>query len=287
MILVDSQPEWQEALSCCSSWPLKLYLHHEVVAKQPVKEEEDENEEEVPAFTVTPELFYSELGDEDPSIEEQRHLSETIPAIISQLAGRSGCLPGWVMESVAASQSQGDVLLDVNIPRFALALHSRALSLLVRADDEPQNAEKLDREAVQLLRHCVRLTPGDRNANFNLSCGLSRLGETDQALPPLEKYIVLGGDVKNIYDDADLLNVRKSAAFVEFEKRYPSPVVVEKEEPRAPEPEPQPEPSPSYEQELKVLSEFGIEEEMGRLLLEDCDGDVEEIMAAQFQSQFL
>ena len=293
MILVGSEPEWKEAVSCSPSSPMKLYVNlktdEQTDETADLTNEETTFGEDLPApFSMIPEGFYSEVGVEEPSIDEQRHLTESIPEIIAQLAGPSRTLPSWMMGSIATTTDDGDVLLDINIPRFSLALHSRALDLLVRVP----NSLALDTEAVGLLRHCVRLTPGDQHANFNLACGLSRIGETAQALPPLEKYVALGGRIENIYNDADLKNVRASPDFVEFEQRNPNVAPEKEEEEKAEEAspsvdEPSSPSSDKWEDELKALQELGITDDFGRLLLEDSDGDLEGIVAAQFQSQFL
>ena len=303
VILMDTQQEWEEAISCSPS-PVKLYVKTAEVEAKAEKEEVEEEEEE-PAFSLTPEYFYSEAG-EELSRDEKVHLTNTIPDIMSRLVSPSGDLPRWLMEAISATSSSGDILLDVNVPQFAYALHSRALHLLTRADDADEEiALSLNTQAMRLLRECVLLTPGDRIVNFNLACALSKINEIDEAFAPLEMYVSTG-EAKNIFGDPDLDNVRKSARFAEWSKRFLN--VEEKEEvviedvdkvddiveefeklefPEESAPEPAPEPAPEkWAKELETLKELGIEEEIARVLLDDFEGDLDGIMNAQFQSQF-
>ena len=347
VILMDTQQEWEEALSCSPS-PIKLFINMKEVSQEANDEpqieevdheEEEEEEEPTPPFSLTPEYFYSESGEESISNDEKVHLTTTIPEIMSRLVSPYGALPGWLLEAISATSSSGDILLDVNISQFAYALHSRALKLLVLADNEPQQqADFLRHQAIPLLRDTVLLTPGDSTANFNLACALSLVNDIEGAFASLEKFMATGGQLANIMGDADLENVRNSPRFAEFSKRHTpeeekkeSSVLIEDvddvddmakdfeklelpadepstPEPSAPEPvvpspevspsapelpssspsceEPEVEPLEKWEKELARLKEFGIEEEIARILLEDFDGDLDAIMNAQFQSQF-
>jgi hypothetical protein len=325
VIVMETQREWEEAIACCPSWPLRLYVNFEQAKEEPKEEKEPKEEvKETIPFTVTAEYFYSESGEEKPTFDEQYHLTKTIPQIIDRLLTPHGALPGWLMTAITATSSRGDVLLDVDVPRFSNTLHRRALEIMNQADACSVNASTLDAEAVTLLRDCVLLTPGDDIANFNLGCALSRTGEIAESMFYLDKYLAFEGAKLNyIHDDSDLENVRNSAAFSEWFKKYAPKEEVKEEpvvesvsevddvaenlekfsminvEPSAPaladlepevEAEPQLEPEVEVEkwaEELKTLAELGFDEQASRILLEDYNGNLELVVAAQFQSQFL
>jgi len=72
-------------------------------------------------------------------------------------------------------------------------------------------------EGLKIDRKLVQLKPEDPIVHYNLSCSLSLLGKTEEALEELKKAVLLGyDDFSYLLEDPDLENVRKLPTFLEF-----------------------------------------------------------------------
>lgn len=73
------------------------------------------------------------------------------------------------------------------------------------------------KEGLEVDRKLAQLKPDDPVIHYNLSCSLSLVGESDQALKELKRAVLLGyEDFNYILEDSDLENLRKHPQFKDF-----------------------------------------------------------------------
>ena len=210
-IAMSTQWEWEETVSSCTSWPLRLYLNAEEV--------KEKHEERVDGSV-------GNRGAPDPMT--QRILNK----IISQEQGPSPKeVPIW-LETAVSMGSKGLPELSIDTSLFPSSLQRRALDLLQFArSSDCEKRISLEQQAVALLRDCLLMRPEDPTVMFDLCCALSRDGEIDEAIGYLERYLSRdGSSLDRVHRHPDLKNVRQSKAFSEWVFISPSLLVKEEKE---------------------------------------------------------
>ncbi|UCD14844.1 MAG: hypothetical protein JSV34_03730 [Candidatus Omnitrophota bacterium] len=73
------------------------------------------------------------------------------------------------------------------------------------------------KEGLEVDKRLAKLKPEDPIVHYNLACSFSLVEDIDAALREFKKAVLLGyDDFSYIFQDADLENLRKDAAFKEF-----------------------------------------------------------------------
>ncbi len=72
-------------------------------------------------------------------------------------------------------------------------------------------------KGLEVDRKLCALKPDDPTMWYNLSCSLSLLNRTDEALDAMKKSLSLGySDIEYLLSDSDLINLRKDPSFKEL-----------------------------------------------------------------------
>jgi tetratricopeptide (TPR) repeat protein len=72
-------------------------------------------------------------------------------------------------------------------------------------------------KGLEVDRKLCALKPDDSTMWYNLSCSLSLLNRTDEALDAIKKSLSLGySDIEYLLSDSDLINLRKDPSFKEL-----------------------------------------------------------------------
>lgn len=259
-ITVGSQMEWEEAVEAHAGvWPIRLYLSTEenssveqAVEQEKVEEKAEEKIEEKMKENVEQKVEVEEKVEADEekvstldlndvpvrdlamdylngpysveSIEcgsdvDQAKVARIVRAAVRDMV-RQGCLNSIIFKS-----SDGDMLVDVDVPKLAYAMHKQACSLL-REDADSHDY----RNAYQLLSHVIALEPWNSSAHYNMACTLSLSGEIERALAYLKLSLEKGfTDFDNMMTDPDLKNIRDTLEFADLLKNTGADDVEEEE----------------------------------------------------------
>ena len=249
-ITVGSQMEWEEAVEAHAGvWPIRLYLSTEENSsiEQAVEQEkvEEKTEEEEKVEKIIEEELEEKLEEKVEAIEEkvstldlndvparelamdylngpysvesiecgsnvdQAKVARIVRAAVRDMV-RQGCLSSIIFKG----SSDGDMLVDVDVPKLAYAMHRQACSLLREGADSHDY-----RNAYQLLTHVIALEPWNASAHYNMACTLSLSGEVERALAYLKLSLEKGfSDFDNMMTDPDLKNIRDTLEFADLLK---------------------------------------------------------------------
>ena len=226
VIVMSTQWEWEEAISSCSSWPLRLYIQ----TKEGRKGEEgfEKKDQESPNQQQQLQEQQQQKEERQQEQQEQQRL-QTIQTILNKLILPEQEIPSWLAPAVSLSpnnnkESPFSLSFDPSSNFFPSLLRTRAQDLLIFASctSDFEKRISLEQQAVVLLRWCLVLCPGEDEVVFEFCCALSRDGEVEEAVRFLDKYLKKEGRgrVEEVQKHPDLKNVRQWKGFGEWVRPY-------------------------------------------------------------------